>query len=288
MYKGCVFLLCDAVSTGRPGFLRVHILDSSLLNRTLHSAMGSKQNLVTDDALKELFGGLTFGQLAAQSDMYGLPLRHISKTSLAFMSALHIRWARDAKWVFSSVDDHLLSYSSDGDKRDLVEKWVAQSRLASRLGRASEYVTDDPATSSSDNSGRQSGTSVEGVDALAQVDAREEAMGGVLQKSAEGGALAAAEGVHGSSRRRRHRGGHTKKGGGVVPGRRAAGVEEATGASAPAAIGAAARVQSAPMPRRSSGGGPSGGSDGGSRGRIISVGQQGRTAKAAAGRGGKK
>lgn len=191
MCKVCDFLLCYVVSTDRPGVLRVHILDSSILDQPLVSAMGCKQSLVDAEAVG-ILGGLTFGQLATQSDLYGLPLGRISKTSLAFMSGLHIRWAKDANWVFSSVEDHLLSYSSDGDKRALVEGWVAQSRLARRLGSASEYVADDPAgTSSDDNSERQLGTSVEGVDALAQVDATEGTKSGVPERSAEGGALAA-------------------------------------------------------------------------------------------------
>lgn len=74
-----------------------------------------------------ILGALTFGDLAARPEIYGLPLRAIPKTCFSFMSYLHVRWAEQAGWR-PALDRDLLNYgSTEGDKRQLVEEWVARS-----------------------------------------------------------------------------------------------------------------------------------------------------------------
>jgi hypothetical protein len=87
--------------------------------------MGGKAQFV-DERARAILKGLTYGHLAAHADIYGLPLRAIPKTSFSFMSYLHVRWAERAGWR-PRLESNLLSYGSDGDKRQLVEEWVARS-----------------------------------------------------------------------------------------------------------------------------------------------------------------
>lgn len=103
----------------------MHVLDTSLQDTKLIDSMCGKAQHAIERA-RGILMGLTYGDLAAHPEIYGLPLHAIPKTCFSFMSLLHVRWAEQAGWR-PSVDPVLLNYGSDGDKRQLVEEWVSRS-----------------------------------------------------------------------------------------------------------------------------------------------------------------